>query len=105
MPTSQELSDLMSKCDWTWDTTNGVNGYVVRGRGDYASKSIFLPAAGYGDGASLIGAGSYGLYWSSVPYSVSYNAFELFFSSGNHSTGRYLRGSGQSVRPVQGFTK
>lgn len=25
---------------------NGVDGYVVRGRGDYASAGIFLPAAG-----------------------------------------------------------
>ena len=45
MPTAQELDDLTRKCDWSWTTMNGVNGYVIRGRGDYASASIFLPAA------------------------------------------------------------
>ncbi|MBR1921070.1 MAG: hypothetical protein IJ829_03570, partial [Kiritimatiellae bacterium] len=53
MPTDRELSDLSNKCDWTWEPRNGVNGYVVRGKGDYASASIFLPAAGLGYGTSL----------------------------------------------------
>ena len=44
MPTKQELDDLDYNCDWTWTTKNGVNGYEVRGRGGYASNSIFLPA-------------------------------------------------------------
>ena len=33
MPTYQELDNLCGKCDWAWTTQNGVNGYVVRGRG------------------------------------------------------------------------
>ena len=65
MPTHQELSCLKSNCDWTWTTLNGVTGYVVRGRGDYASASIFLPAAGFGSKTSLDEAGSFGCYWSS----------------------------------------
>ena len=107
MPTKQELSDLNSKCDWTWTTMNGVNGYVIRGRGDYASNSIFLPAAGYGDGTSLIDSGSRGYYWSSVPLSGSYNySCYLCFYSGHHNTSDYYyRCLGQSVRPVQGFTE
>ena len=60
MPTVQELKDLRAKCDWMWSTMNGVNGYAVRGRYDYASYSIFLPCAGYGCGTSLSNAGSYG---------------------------------------------
>ncbi len=105
MPTKKEFDDLLSKCDWTWTTRNGKNGYVVRGRGNYASKSIFLPAAGRGDGASLDYSGSSGYYWSSVPYSGSSNAYGLDFGSslrGTNDNGRY---GGQSVRPVQGFTK
>ena len=105
MPTKQEFDDLNSKCDWVWTTTNGVNGYVVRGRGDYASRSIFLPCAGYGYGTSLSGAGSDGRYWSSVPDSDSYGAWCLYFSSSDHYAYYNYRYYGQSVRPLQGFTK
>ena len=68
MPTDQDFFDLQRKCRllWvTWTTRNGVMGYVVQGRGAYASKWIFLPAAGYGTGYSRSYAHSG--YWSSVP--------------------------------------
>ncbi|MBP5511575.1 MAG: hypothetical protein J6Z49_11715 [Kiritimatiellae bacterium] len=106
MPTYQELYDLCyNKCDWAWTSVNGVNGYVVRGRGAYASNSIFLPCAGRGDGTSLSFSGSFGDYWSSVPYSVDYDAYGLYFDSSYHSTGSSGRSFGQSVRPVQGFAQ
>ncbi len=107
MPTQQELYDLSSNCDWTWTAMNGVNGYVVRGRGDYAGASIFLPTAGFGDGTSLYDAGSGGDYWSSVPYeSDSYGARDLNFYSGDHDTNNFHdRYYGFVVRPVQGFTE
>ncbi|MBQ6008302.1 MAG: hypothetical protein IJL17_07175 [Kiritimatiellae bacterium] len=108
MPTYQELNDLCyNKCDWTWTTQNGVNGYVVRGRGDYASASIFLPCAGYGDGTSLSNSGSYGRCWSSVPLSDSNGSWYLYFYSGDHGTysNYYYRNYGLSVRPVQGFAQ
>jgi hypothetical protein len=107
MPTDQELGDLCNKCDWTLTTMNGVNGYVVRGRGTYASNSIFLPFAGFGGGTSLYGAGSSGFYWSSVPYSDNRTVtWGLRFNSGYRSANSgYGRYSGQSVRPVQGFAK
>ena len=105
MPTKQELSDLNSKCDWTWTTQNGVQGYVVKGKGAYASASIFLPCTGSGSETSLYGAGSYGDYWSSVPDSGSgYVAWNLYFNSGYHYTDDSYRRVGQSVRAVQGFT-
>jgi len=107
MPTKQELKDLCHKCDWTWTTMNGVNGYVVRGRGNYASASIFLPCAGYGLRASLGHAGSTGAYWASVPYS-DYNdseAWDIGFNSSKHGASYYYRYYGQPVRPVQGFAK
>ncbi len=108
MPTQDELTALMSNCDWTWTTVNGVNGYVVRGRDEYASASIFLPAAGYG-WTSLHHAGSYGDYWSSVPLSDSsyYRSWSLNFDSGDRDSYYYYcyRNIGQSVRPVQGFAK
>ena len=73
MPTKQEQLDLIAQCDWKWTTLNGVDGYEVSGRGDYATASIFLPAAGLGDETSLDAAGS-GYYWSSVPNWDGYNS-------------------------------
>ncbi len=106
MPTVQELIDLCKKCDWSWTPVNGVNGYSVRGRGAYASASIFLPCTGRGLGTSLDGAGLYGPYWSSVPGSDDYGAWWFGFDSNNNHTYYYgRRFYGQSVRPVQGFTK
>ena len=107
MPTQQEQSDLVSNCDWALTTMNGVNGYVVRGKGAYASNNIFLPCAGYGHGTSLGNAGSGGYFWSSVPDSGNsgYLAWCLYFYSGDHDTYGSYRYHGQAVRPVQGFTE
>ena len=105
MPTLQEFSDLNNNCDWTWATMNGVNGYVVRGRGAYASNSIFLPAAGYGYRTSLSSAGSFGNYWSSVPYHRTMTWFLQFYSGHHHGTSNTSYGPllGNSIRPIQGF--
>ena len=106
MPTKQEFDNLISKCDWTWGSMNGVNGYVIRGKGDYSSASIFLPCAGDGIGPSLSHDGSDGYYWSSVPGSGYYRvAWYLHFYSSYLTTSNYDRDYGLSVRPLQGFTK
>ena len=106
MPTEQELQGLVDNCDWSPATVNGVDGYIVSGRDDYDSASIFLPCAGYGDGTSLFSAGSHGHYWSSVPASVNDGrAWYLYFISGGRSTHDHNRYFGRSVRPVQGFTE
>ena len=106
MPTDAEHSALINNCDWTWTAKNGVNGYEVRGRGDYANRSIFLPAAGYGRDSSLYSPGSHGDCWSSTSYSgYSYDAWYLYFHSGDFDRDYYYHGRyyGQSVRPVRGF--
>ena len=105
MPTEDELRALESYCDWTWTTQNGVKGYVIKGRGAYASNSIFLPAAGDGRDTSLNNVGSSGYYWSSVPYSDDYNAWLLYFYSSYRSTDDFRRHYGRPVRPVLEFTK
>ena len=108
MPTYLELFDLCKlKCDWTWTSKNGVNGYVVRGKGDYADKSIFLPCAGEGNGREIHHSGSKGYYWSSVPYSQYYDngAYYISFNSSDRRTYNLYRYKGRSVRPVTGFTK
>ena len=103
MPTQDELSALNSNCDWTWTTTNGVSGYIVRGRGDYSFASIFLPATGYGKGTSLGEANKYGYYWSSVPdVGNPASAYSLDIKSDHHYTYYYRRRYGNSARPVQG---
>ena len=106
MPTITELNALVNNCDWSWTTRNGVNGYVVRGRGDYSANSIFLPAAGSGYRTSFYDAGSFGNYWSSVP-NESYSSYAqyLFFDSGYHYSSSNDRSDGRSVRPVQGFAQ
>jgi TPR repeat protein len=105
MPTKADFKNLVNKCNWQWTIMNGVEGYVVRGRGKYASKSIFFPAAGQGYDTSLGHSGSYGYFLSSVPYSDSYNARLLYFYSSDRRTDLNSRDDGQSVRPVLGFTK
>ena len=100
MPTEQELDDLARKCDRVWTTVNGVNGYVVRGRGEYASNSIFLSCAGGGLGASLYNSGSSGYYWSSVPYSDDDYSWSLYFDSSRHGTYYSRARWGQHVLPL-----
>ncbi len=106
MPTSEEIQALVDNCTTTWITTNGVSGRLVTGKGNYANRSIFLPAAGFGDGSSLYYPGSIGYCWSSTPYSDNsgYAWYLYFYSSyfGRYYNTRY---DGQSVRPVRGFAE
>ena len=111
MPTKRELQDLVDKCDRTWMSTNGVRGYLVRGRDDYASASIFLPAAGFGHGTDLKNGGAWGYLWSSEPNTDpnednkdnSYLSWRLNFKSTTfYMDYHYDRHVGTSCRPVQG---
>ena len=106
MPTDAEFSALIDNCTTTWITTNGVSGRLVTGKGNYANRSIFLPAAGRGNGSSLYYPGSRGFYWSSTPYSDKADyAWNLYLNSGNFYRSINYRYLGQSVRPVRGFAK
>ena len=106
MPTDAEFSALISNCETTWTTRNGIYGRLVTGKGTYSSKSIFLPAAGYGYGSGLYYLGSYGSYWSSTPDSdYSYYAWYLGFNSSGFRRSNYCRCGGQSVRPLRGFAQ
>ena len=106
MPTDAEFSALINNCDTEWTSRNGVSGRLVKGRGAYASKSIFLPAAGDGAGSSLYDLGSNGYYWSST--SDSGNSDHVWyrgFHSGDFRRNSGSRYGGLSVRPVRGFAK
>ena len=105
LPTDAEFSALLSNCTITLITTNGVNGRLITGKGDYANRSIFLPAAGYGEGSGLYYTGLNGYFWSSTPYSGdSYYAWSIFSSDDIFRVYLY-RSQGQSVRPVRGFAQ
>ncbi len=102
MPTDQEFKDLKDKCDWKWTTMNGVKGYIVSGKDDYASASIFLPATGHGLGTSLDFAGSFGSFLSSVPdESNSDFVWYLLINSDFYRTFNNSRFGGLTIRPVQ----
>ena len=102
MPTDAEIDALISNCNTTWITTNGVSGRLVTGKDAYADRSIFLPAAGFGNVSRLQAAGSYGTYWSSTPISDdSSYAWILFFKSDDINRYDSYREFGHSVRPVR----
>ena len=111
MPTDAEFSTLINNCDTEWSSHNGVPGRLIKGRGAYAAKSIFLPAAGYdcgcddGYGSSLLNSGSGGGYGSSTPSSDSGYAWILNIYSSDFRRSNGGRYGGFSVRPVRGFAK
>ncbi len=108
MPTSAEIDSLVSKCTTTWTTRNGVFGRLVTGKGNYADRSIFLPAVGYGSDSSLYSFGTGGFYWSSTPDSLDWDdAWYLYVGSGDFfkENNYFARYHGMSVRPVRDFAK
>ena len=111
MPTDAEFSALVSNCTTTWTTRNGVKGLLVTGRGTYASKSIFLPAAGRGSYDALYASSDKGYYWSSTPCAGNskeawYHYFESDYAN-RISTGRNHRDrfEGMPVRPLRGLAE
>ncbi|MCF0199332.1 MAG: hypothetical protein HUK02_08425, partial [Bacteroidaceae bacterium] len=60
MPTIEEVTELVVKCNWKRTEKNGVIGYLVTGR---TGNTIFLPAAGYRHNTSLHSRGTNGYYW------------------------------------------
>lgn len=106
MPTSAEFVALKNNCDKKWTSMNGVPGLLVRGRGAYAFKSVFLPAAGYT--SRIVDVGVAGYYWSSSPDSGLPDFSKVLYctSSGYFdSATSYRRYCGMTVRPVRGFVK
>jgi len=102
MMTYTELTQLLADCDWTWTVDwngTGVNGYVVAGKGDYASKSIFLPESGSGYESRLNSGSS---YVGSQPCSTDpTSAWVIEASSSGHSLKGYWRVDGMSIRAVR----
>ena len=98
MPTIDEFGELCYKCDWTWTSQGGHEGYKVTGPN---GNSIFLPAAGWRIWTVRSGVGEDGDYWSST-LSSSYSDYARYldFNSSSHDTYNGYRSYGRSVRPV-----
>ena len=98
MPTADELGKqdgdpyidgLLGKCTVEW--IDGINkkyndtdakGLLCTGKGDYATNSIFLPAAGYCEEKVVNNQGMQGLYWSSTRVSNKFANDMRFGSNG-----------------------
>lgn len=98
MPTRSELAELTSRCTWTAETLNGVRGYRVTATN---GNSIFLPAAGYQNGAVPSEVGEGGFYWSgslnremiSAAYNLNFRGYDAEWSAN--------RAYGFSIRAVR----
>ena len=100
MPTYEELQALLDNCGVEWTAVNGVNGKKFTGKGDYASNSVFLPAAGLSTSGYMEWEDEAGLYWSSTSERSGY-ACELAFDSSDQGVGGGRgRAYGHSVRAV-----
>lgn len=98
MPTTAEFQELLNNCTHVWETINGVDGILFTS--NLNGNTLFLPAAGYYNGTSLINRRSGGNYWSST-YDSESNARSLLFSSSNiFPQGNSVRRYGFSVRAV-----
>ena len=96
MPT-EELKELLSKCNWKYTNLNKVNGYKITGP---SGKSIFLPCAGSYSGTKLDHQGSFGTYWSSTLIFNDSAAALNFYWRYNNTGGGCSRCDGCPVRPV-----
>ena len=98
LPTDEEFGELISECNWSFATLNGVNGYLVIGPNE---QSIFLPASAYQNGTTIENDGDFGDYWSSTLIEESNSvACSLGYSSKSFGRRRYARYVGRTVRPV-----
>ena len=104
MPTPAQIQELINTANTTntWTTQDGVNGRLFTSTKD-ASKSIFIPAAGYAMDGSFYHVGGNGYVWSSrlSMYYATYGIY-LDFGSGYASLGNDVRYKGRSVRGVIG---
>ena len=99
MPTNAEFEELCNKCEWTWTSQGGHNGYLVTSKTN--GNSIFLPAAGWRGGTVRYSEGENGNYWSStLCSSYSGSTRYLYFHSSYHGTNNNFRSYGLSIRPV-----
>ena len=79
------------------------NKMTGEGSYDTAGGTIFFPASGYRNLSPgvLLNVGSYGYFWSAVPYSTNYGRYLYFYSSNIDPLHNDGRSRGFPVRPVR----
>ena len=99
LPTVEDFVALTNNCDRISCTHNGVTGMKIKGRGEFESCSIFLPAASFGEALPAY-VGRSGYYWLASPIS---DKLELAWSIGINSRGKIWQntGSRRSGLPVR----
>ena len=102
MPSPEQIQELIDNTTSTWTKQDGVNGRLFTSKKD-ASKTIFIPAAGFAWDGSLYDSGGLGSVWSSMLGAgyVSYGQY-LYFHSDNAYLYDDYRNYGFSVRGVLG---
>lgn len=96
MPTAEQASELFAKCTWKWNKEK--LGYDVVGPN---GNAIFLPTAGYYDGASCSESTQKGYFWtrSLTPVYSGY-ADIITIASNQHEKRSATRNWGLPIRPV-----
>ena len=79
-------------------TQNGVKGLKITSKSN--GNSIFLPAVGYVNGASIVGDGVSCYYWSASSYTNG-QIYYLTIEDNDASNKYCSRYMGQSIRPVR----
>jgi len=108
-PTTTQINELLKadNCKWEWCDgitkrygNTSVAGYVVTSKSK-PTASIFLPAAGYYNGANVVDAGKKGYYWSRRGTMTTDNPTVLQITSVTYGRGAMPSDQGMTVRPVR----
>ena len=102
MPSPEQISELINNTTSEWTSMDGVDGRLFTSKKD-ASKSIFIPIAGYAWDDIVGYNGLYGYIWSSMlsPEDVNYGQY-FSFNLGYVYLYDYKRYYGRSIRGVIG---
>ena len=106
MPTDDEVGELKNNCTLEWTFLDGVPGYLITNKKN-AKNHIFLPAAGYNNGTSVGGNGSFGKYWTDRVYTFrdpgKSTAYALSIASSGFYASSLPREYGALIRPVMNY--
>ncbi len=99
VPSKSDWEELVVRCEWTWTTVDGVNGYKVKGED---GAGIFLPATGYYSGEYLKECGWFGYYWTAdIDPEYPYFAWDFYFQQVHQGCHRGGRDNGRCIRPIK----